>query len=42
MSFPFIQHAVEGDMLTLHGLWTNTGEGELHQYDAARDEFIAI
>jgi carbonic anhydrase len=42
MSFPFIRQAVEGDLLTLHGLWTNTGEGELHQYDAARDEFIAI
>lgn len=42
MSFPFIQNAVKGDLLTLHGLWTNTGEGELHQYDAARDQFIAI
>lgn len=42
MSFPFIKNAVVGERLTLHGLWTDTGEGELHQYDATRDVFIAI
>ncbi len=42
MSFPFIKDAVTDERLTLHGLWTNTGEGELHQYDAARDLFVAI
>jgi len=42
MSFPFIQEAVADDRLTLHGLWTNTGEGELHQYDPARGAFVAL
>ena len=42
MTFPFIQEAVAGDRLTLHGLWTDTGEGELHQYDPQRDSFVAI
>ena len=42
MTFPFIKEAVEDDRLTLHGLWTNTGEGELHQFDPARDIFVAV
>jgi len=32
MSFPFVREAVEDDRLTLHGLWTSIGEGELEQY----------
>lgn len=36
MSFPFVAEAVEDDRLTLHGLWNNTGEGALEQYDPAR------
>ena len=27
MTFPFVRQAVEDDLLTLHGLWNNTGEG---------------
>jgi carbonic anhydrase len=42
MTFPFIQDAVADERLTLHGLWTNTGEGELHQYDPARGGFFAL
>lgn len=42
MTFPFIQEAVADERLTLHGLWTNTGEGELHQYDPARAGFFAL
>lgn len=42
MTFPFIKEAVEDDRLTLHGLWTNTGEGELHQFDPARNLFVAV
>jgi carbonic anhydrase len=42
MTFPFIQAAVADDRLTLHGLWTNTGEGELEQYDPARSGFVAV
>ncbi len=36
MTFPFVAEAVADDRLTLHGLWNNTGEGALEQYDPAR------
>ena len=36
MTFPFVQHAVKEDRLTLHGLWNDTGEGALEQFDPAR------
>lgn len=36
MTFPFVAEAVADDRLTLHGLWNNTGEGELQQFDPAR------
>ena len=42
MTFPFVKAAVEDDRLTLHGLWTNTGEGELEQYDPAREGFVGV
>lgn len=42
MSFPFVKAAVEDDRLTLHGLWTSTGEGELHQFDPARGGFVPV
>jgi carbonic anhydrase len=42
MSFPFVKAAVEDDRLTLHGLWTNTGEGDLHQFDPARGGFVVV
>ncbi|GHC56569.1 carbonic anhydrase [Neogemmobacter tilapiae] len=42
MTFPFVRDAVENDHLTLHGLWTNTGEGELHQFDPAIGSFAAV
>jgi carbonic anhydrase len=42
MTFPFVADAVKDDRLTLHGLWTNTGEGELEHYDPARDDFIPV
>ena len=35
MTFPFVAAAVEDDRLTLHGLWTDTGEGGLEQYGVA-------
>ncbi|EEW26797.1 carbonic anhydrase [Rhodobacter ferrooxidans] len=35
MTFPFVRAAVEAERLTLHGLWTDTGEGGLEQYDPA-------
>ncbi|MGL4241612.1 MAG: carbonic anhydrase, partial [Beijerinckiaceae bacterium] len=42
MTFPFVKSAVEDDRLTLHGLWTDTGEGGLEQYDPAREAFVPV
>jgi carbonic anhydrase len=36
MTFPFVRDAVTDDRLTLHGLWNDTGEGRLEQYDAEK------
>lgn len=41
MSFPFVRQAVAEDRLTLHGLWNDTGEGALEQYDPNRG-FVAV
>jgi carbonic anhydrase len=42
LTFPFVKAAVEDDRLTLHGLWTDTGEGGLEQYDPAREAFVPV
>ena len=42
MSFPFVRDAVADERLTLHGLWNDTGEGVLEQYDPARGGFFAV
>ncbi len=42
MTFPFLRAAVEDDRLTLHGLWTDTGEGGLEQFDPARRAFVVV
>ena len=42
MTFPFVRAAVEDDRLTLHGLWTDTGEGGLEQFDPMRDGFVPV
>ncbi len=42
MTFPFVQQAVKDDWLTLHGLWTDTGAGELEQFDPAQGGFVAV
>jgi carbonic anhydrase len=41
MTFPFVAAAVADDRLTLHGLWNDTGEGQLEQYDAEKG-FVAV
>ena len=33
MTFPFVKIAVERGSLSLHGLWTDIGEGTLFAYD---------
>ena len=42
MTFPFVRRAVEEDMLTLHGLWNDTGAGALEQYEPTSGGFAAI
>ena len=42
MTFPFVKSAVENDRLTLHGLWTDVGEGGLEQYDPAKGAFVGV
>ncbi len=42
MTFPFVAEAVSDDRLTLHGLWSDTGEGGLEQYDPARADFVLV
>lgn len=42
MTFPFVAAEVAAGNLTLHGLWTDTGEGGLEQYDPARGGFVAV
>ncbi|MBL4918328.1 carbonic anhydrase [Szabonella alba] len=42
MTFPFVAKAVEEESLTLHGLWTDVGEGGLEQFDPVRGEFLPV
>jgi len=42
MTFPFVAQSVKDEMLTIHGLWTDIGEGGLEQYDAKTGEFVPI
>ncbi len=42
MSFPFVAAAVEDGTLSLHGLWTDIGEGSLQCYDRKADKFLQI
>lgn len=42
MTFPFVRAAVEAENLTLHGLWTELGEGGLEQYDADTGAFVPV
>ena len=42
MTFPFIKDAVANEDMTLHGLWTDIGEGGLEEYDPAAEKFVPI
>lgn len=39
MTFPFIETAVQSGKLSLHGLWTDIGEGSLEYFDAEKGVF---
>jgi carbonic anhydrase len=42
MTFPFVREAVEEEKLTLHGLWTDIGEGGLEYYDTKTKSFVPV
>ena len=42
MTFPFVRDAVEAERLTLHGLYTEIGEGGLEEYDAKVARFSPV
>ncbi|SDX91019.1 carbonic anhydrase [Citreimonas salinaria] len=42
MTFPFVRQAVDEGGLTLHGLWTDIGEGGLEYWDAADEQFKPV
>lgn len=42
MTFPFVKAAVDADDLSLHGLWTDIGEGGLEGLDPATGQFVPI
>lgn len=42
MTFPFIASAVEEGSLSLHGLWTDIGEGGLQCYEPADERFVPV
>ena len=42
MTFPFVRDAVSDERLTLHGLWNDTGEGGLEQFDPAKGGFFPL
>jgi carbonic anhydrase len=42
MTFPFVREAVEDNSLSLHGLWTDIGEGGLQCYDPKSGHFDVV
>ena len=42
MTFPFIKDAVESGELSLHGLWTDIGEGGLMSFDGQQGKFSPV
>ncbi len=42
MTFPFVRDRVADERLTVHGLWSNTGEGGLEQYEPGPRRFVAV
>ncbi|MGD9862237.1 MAG: carbonic anhydrase [Pseudodonghicola sp.] len=42
MTFPFVAEAVQEGALSLHGLWTDIGEGGLEYYDPKLGHFVPV
>ncbi len=41
-TFPFVKKAMDEDLLTLHGLWNNIGDGTLDFYEGESNGFVQI
>jgi len=41
-TFPFVQEAIDAEQMTLHGLWTDIGEGGLECYDPEEGGFVPV
>ena len=41
-TFPFVQEAIAGGKLSLHGLWHDIRNGELHHYNAGTQAFERV
>ena len=42
MTFAFVKLGIETERLSLHGLWTEIGEGSLSVYDPKLDDFTKV
>ncbi|GAB4540842.1 MAG: carbonic anhydrase [Ruegeria sp.] len=42
MTFPFVESAVKAGELSIHGLWTDIGEGALEWYDPKEKKFALV
>jgi carbonic anhydrase len=42
MTFPHVSAAVEAGRLSLHGLWTDIGNGGLEAYNGETGEFFPV
>ena len=42
LTFPFVKAAVETEELSLHGLWTDIGEGGLESLDPVSGQFVPV
>ncbi len=42
LTFPFVTEALDKGELSLHGLWTDLGEGDLLQYESSTQKFTAV
>ncbi|MBY6083222.1 carbonic anhydrase [Ruegeria arenilitoris] len=42
MTFPFVAEALQNGSISLHGLWTDIGEGGLEYYDPSGKKFLPV
>ena len=42
MTFPFVKKAVEDGELSLHGLWTDIGEGGLEYLEGQSGAYLPV